>query len=240
MEFARRTRRLYGEREAVVDGDLRLTYEQFFDRCDRWSAALAGARRRPRRSRRVHRAEHARAARVVLRRAAARRGARADQLPADRRTTSRTSSNHSGATVVCAHADYLDGRRTASATRCPGSALRRARGDARRAGSTTRRCDRRRRAPASTRRRSTRPTCSTINYTSGTTARPKGVMITHRNAYDEHRRHAGPPPDAAERALPLDAADVPRQRLDVHVDRDGGRRAPTSACAGSSPRRSSS
>ena len=23
----------------------------------------------------------------------------------------------------------------------------------------------------------------TINYTSGTTARPKGVMITHRNAY---------------------------------------------------------
>src|SRR6202161_4609466 len=40
LEFARRTRRLHGAREAVVDGDLRLTYEQFFDRCDRWSAAL--------------------------------------------------------------------------------------------------------------------------------------------------------------------------------------------------------
>src|ERR1043166_7532306 len=40
LEFARRTRKLYPEREAVVDGDLRLTYEQFFDRCDRWSAAL--------------------------------------------------------------------------------------------------------------------------------------------------------------------------------------------------------
>src|SRR6185436_16382551 len=40
LEFARRTRRLYPEREAVVDGELRLTYEQFFTRCDRWSAAL--------------------------------------------------------------------------------------------------------------------------------------------------------------------------------------------------------
>src|SRR5216117_4074907 len=40
LEFARRARRLYPEREAVVDGDLRLTYGQFFDRCDRWSAAL--------------------------------------------------------------------------------------------------------------------------------------------------------------------------------------------------------
>ena len=41
LEFMRRARRLYGAREAVVDGDLRLTYEQLFDRCDRWSAALA-------------------------------------------------------------------------------------------------------------------------------------------------------------------------------------------------------
>src|SRR6516162_3470975 len=40
MEFARRARRLYPSREAVVDGNLRLTYAQFFDRCDRWSAAL--------------------------------------------------------------------------------------------------------------------------------------------------------------------------------------------------------
>lgn len=40
MEFARRARRLYANREAVVDGELRLTYAQFFDRCDRWSAFL--------------------------------------------------------------------------------------------------------------------------------------------------------------------------------------------------------
>ena len=40
LEFARRTRRLYRDREAVVDGSVRLTYTEFFDRCDRWSAAL--------------------------------------------------------------------------------------------------------------------------------------------------------------------------------------------------------
>src|SRR6476646_12142148 len=40
LEFARRARRLYGGREAVVDGDLRMTYAQFFDRCDRWSQVL--------------------------------------------------------------------------------------------------------------------------------------------------------------------------------------------------------
>jgi fatty-acyl-CoA synthase len=32
MEFASRARRLYGDREAVVDGELRLTYRQFFER----------------------------------------------------------------------------------------------------------------------------------------------------------------------------------------------------------------
>src|SRR5688500_6950904 len=40
LEFARRARRLYGSRDAVVDGSTRLSYEQFFERCDRWSAAL--------------------------------------------------------------------------------------------------------------------------------------------------------------------------------------------------------
>ena len=45
----------------------------------------AGARRPPRRSRRLHRAQHARPARIVLRRAPDRRGGRAHQLPPDRR-----------------------------------------------------------------------------------------------------------------------------------------------------------
>src|SRR4029453_3777950 len=40
LEFMRRSRRLYGAREAVVDGDDRWNYAEFFGRCDRWSAAL--------------------------------------------------------------------------------------------------------------------------------------------------------------------------------------------------------
>ncbi len=40
LEFARRARKLYPHREAVVDGESRWTYEQFLDRCDRWSSAL--------------------------------------------------------------------------------------------------------------------------------------------------------------------------------------------------------
>src|ERR1700693_1515997 len=40
LEFARRARKLYPERVAVVDGDSSWTYAQFFDRCDRWSAVL--------------------------------------------------------------------------------------------------------------------------------------------------------------------------------------------------------
>ena len=40
LDFARRARRLYADREAVVDENLRLTYAAFFDRVDRWSAAL--------------------------------------------------------------------------------------------------------------------------------------------------------------------------------------------------------
>src|SRR5512132_813614 len=40
LEFARRARKLYPERVAMIDGDSRWTYAQFLDRSDRWSAAL--------------------------------------------------------------------------------------------------------------------------------------------------------------------------------------------------------
>src|SRR6266536_2141183 len=40
LDFARRARKLYPNREAVIDGDLSLTYVEFFQRCDCWSAAL--------------------------------------------------------------------------------------------------------------------------------------------------------------------------------------------------------
>src|ERR1700744_6407323 len=40
LDFLRRARKLHGAREAVIDGALRLTYEQFAARCDAWSSAL--------------------------------------------------------------------------------------------------------------------------------------------------------------------------------------------------------
>src|SRR4051794_27790203 len=40
LEFMRRARSLFAHKEAVVDGPLRLTYDELFDRCDRWSLAL--------------------------------------------------------------------------------------------------------------------------------------------------------------------------------------------------------
>ncbi len=83
LEFARRARKLYGDREAVVDGDLRSDLRAVLRPLRSLVGGAAATRRGPRRSRRVHRAEHARAARVVLRGAADRRGAGADQLPAD-------------------------------------------------------------------------------------------------------------------------------------------------------------
>ena len=241
LEFARRTRALYPQREAVVDGAMRLTYEQFFDRCDRWSAALQRARRE----------------------------ARATGSPTSRPTPTRSSSafyavpqigavlvpinyrltaddfvyiiNHCGASRrLRACGLSRGGRRDPRAARRRG-AFRRARGRAARAGSTTKRSSRRRRpAFAAACRRSRESDLLTINYTSGTTSRPKGVMITHRNAYMNAVGTLVHLPMTHGRPLSLDAADVPRERLDVHVDRDGGRRARTSVCARSIPRGCSS
>lgn len=41
LAFARRTRKLYPQREAVVDRGRRLSYGEFFERCDRASAVLS-------------------------------------------------------------------------------------------------------------------------------------------------------------------------------------------------------
>ena len=83
LEFARRARKLYSEREAVVDGELRLTYGQFFDRCDRWSSALQNARGATGRSCGLHRTEHACPTGVFLRCSPDRSGFGAHQLSPD-------------------------------------------------------------------------------------------------------------------------------------------------------------
>ena len=74
-----------------------------------------------------------------------------------------------------------------------------------------------------------------LNYTSGTTGNPKGVVTHHRGAYlnalSQHRilGHAGA------RRLSVDAADVPLQRLVLSLD-DGGHRRHERLSAGGSTR----
>ncbi len=79
-----------------------------------------------------------------------------------------------------------------------------------------------------------------LNYTSGTTGNPKGVVYHHRGAYTERAsRNMLVLGDAASPGVPVDAADVPLQRLVLPVDDGGARRAPTFACARSRRKRSS-
>jgi len=179
LEFARRTRRLHGQREGVVDGDLRLTYEQFFDRCDRWSAALQGLGVAP--GDRVATIAPNTHAQLESFYAVPQIGA--VLVPINYRLTADDFVyiiNHSGSSVVCAHSDYLAAL-DAVRDQMPGVrhyvAYEGPRDgwidyEAAIAGA----------APDFTRPEIGERDLLTINYTSGTTARPKGVMITHRNA----------------------------------------------------------
>src|SRR5467141_4084779 len=107
LEFARRTRALYGDREAIVDGALRLSYAQFFDRCDRWSAALqALGVRQGDRVAYIAPNTHAQLESFY---AVPQIGA--VLVPINYRLSPEEFTyiiNHSGATVVCAHDDYLE------------------------------------------------------------------------------------------------------------------------------------
>lgn len=180
MEFARRARKLYANQEAVVDGALRLTYAQFFERCDRWSAALQqlGVKQGDRVAY-IAPNTHAQLESFY---AVPQIGGVV--VPINYRLIADDFAyiiNHSGATVVCVHSDYLDmveairgqlpnvahfvaleGQKAgwieyeATLVAAPATF----------ASVTINELD-----------------LISINYTSGTTARPKGVMVTHRNAY---------------------------------------------------------
>ena len=106
LDFARRTRRLHGDREAVVDGGLRLSYEQFFDRCDRWSAALQGLGVQP--GDRVATIAPNTHAQLEAFYAVPQLGA--VLVPINYRLAAEDFIyivNHSGATVVCVASEYL-------------------------------------------------------------------------------------------------------------------------------------
>jgi fatty-acyl-CoA synthase len=180
LEFARRTRALYGDREAVVDDGLRLTYLELFDRTDRWSAALLRLGVGP--GDRVAYIAPNTHAQLESFYAVPQMGA--VLVPINYRLTADDFAYiiaHSGATVVCAHTDYLeavDRIRSQVADVKHFVALEGARQgwedyEALVAA-----------APSHFERPPIAETdLLAINYTSGTTSRPKGVMITHRNAY---------------------------------------------------------
>src|SRR5580692_5090751 len=190
LEFARRTRRLHADREAVVDGDLRLTYRQFFDRCDRWSSALQG----------LGVAQGDRVATISPNTHAQLESfysvpqLGAVLVPINYRLTAEDFVyivNHSGATVVCAHRDYLaavDGVRD----QMPG---------VRHFVAFEGTAD------------------GWLDYEGAAEGRDDHPQERR----DEHHRHPAAPADRGGRAVPVDAADVPRQRLDLHLDGDGGR-----------------
>src|SRR6266550_4303337 len=107
LEFARRARSLYGDREAVIDGEKRWTYSQFFDRCDRWSSALqqlgvAPGDRVAYIAPNTH--AHLEAFYAVPQVGAVVVPLNFRLLPSDWVYM----VNHSGSRVVCVHADYLD------------------------------------------------------------------------------------------------------------------------------------
>lgn len=180
LEFARRTRKLYPEREAVIDGDVRFTYEQFFERCDRWSSALQALG--VRQGDRV--AYIAPNTHTMLESFYAVPQIGAVLVPLNYRLIADDFAymiNHSGARIVCVHSDHLetvDGIRSQLPNVEAFVAL-----DGTRAGWLSYETLLTEASTDFVSLDIAETDLLTINYTSGTTSRPKGVMITHRNAY---------------------------------------------------------
>ena len=179
VHFARRARALYARREAVVDGPLRLTYAQFFERCDRWSSALQSMGiQKGDRVAYIAPNTHSNLESFY---AVPQLGA--VLVPLNYRLLADDFAYmiaHSGARVVCAHPDYLD---AVDSVRSQISCVEHFVAlEGEKSGWLNYE-----QVLASSSGEYTAPSISetdllTINYTSGTTSRPKGVMITHRNA----------------------------------------------------------
>src|SRR6188474_3072281 len=107
LDFMRRARKLYGAREAVIDGDQRWSYEEFGQRCDRWSSALQ--RLGVRQGDRVAYIAPNTHSQLESFYAIPQLGA--VLVPLNFRLIAddfRYLINHSGARVVCVHPDYFD------------------------------------------------------------------------------------------------------------------------------------
>jgi fatty-acyl-CoA synthase len=186
LEFARRARKLYPERVAVIDGDSRWTYAQFLDRCDRWSAVLQKLGISP--GDRVAYLSPNTHAQLESFYAVPQIGA--VLVPLNYRLTADDFVyliNHSGSRMVCVDREYLgtiDSIREqlpnvehfialSCSVGCPQPNSAWLNYEAMVDASP----------PEFVRPEIHETHLLTINYTSGTTSRPKGVMITHRNAW---------------------------------------------------------
>ena len=180
LDFARRARKCHGGREAIVDGPLRLSYAEFGNRCDRWTAALAslGVSKGDRVATiapNTH--QHLEQFHAIPQRGAV-------IVPMNYRLSADDfvyMANHSGSTVLCAHSDHLeliDGVRTRMSTVRHFVAL-----EGERSGWLSYESLLANAAGSTGANEVEETDLLAINYTSGTTSRPKGVMITHRNAW---------------------------------------------------------
>jgi fatty-acyl-CoA synthase len=180
MELANRARRLYADSEAVVDGDERFTYAQFFDRCDRWSTALQG----------LGVGQGDRVAYIAPNTHSHLEGyysvpqIGAVLVPINYRLLAEDFDyiiNHCGAKIVCAHPDYIDAIDSIRGQLTGVEAYVALEGSGE--GWLSYEDMLSEASPEFSKVEIAETDLITINYTSGTTARPKGVMITHRNAY---------------------------------------------------------
>ena len=180
LEFFRRARKVHPTREAVVDGDLKLNYAEFGARCDKASSAWAALGVKP--GDRVGTIAPNTHQHLEQYYAVPQLGAVI--VPMNYRLTADDFvylANHSGCSVLCVHPDYfgmVDAVREQMTTVKHFVALEgqkdgwlvyedllaAASGDFPRADIAE-------------------TDLLSINYTSGTTSKPKGVMITHRNAW---------------------------------------------------------
>jgi fatty-acyl-CoA synthase len=166
LEFARRARKLYGAREAVVDGGLRLTYSQLGVRQGDRVGTI---------SPNTH--QHLEQFYAVPQLGAV-------IVPMNYRLTADDFvylGTHSGCKVLCVHPDYLDMVNRVR-DRMPGVqhfvALEGSRAGWLDYETLLAESDEEFLQP-----KIEETDLLAINYTSGTTANPKGVMITHRNAW---------------------------------------------------------
>lgn len=180
LDFARRALKLHADREAVVDGERRFTYAQFLVRCDRGSSALQSLG--VGKGDRVALISPNTHSNLEMYYAAPQYGAVI--VPINYRLTADDFVyliNHSGAKVVCAHPDYFDAIDSIRSqlpgvshfiafegTRTGWLEYEKLLADA---------------SPDFERHQVEETDLLSVNYTSGTTSRPKGVMITHRNAW---------------------------------------------------------